>query len=609
MIHLSQSLFSSITNRCTAYTASRTNLQVLQFLGKRQGRNNNATVPKRFKSHHLSYIHAVGNKPLLGANIGYYIDRSAELFPDREAIVDVHRNIRANFKQYVHDIDQFATGLLSLQLNKGDRFGIWCPNRYEWLVAQLAAARAGLIMVPLNPNYQVPEMEYSLKKLEMRAILMQESFRTQKYYEMMTAVVPEIGQAKPGTNIKSAKHPYFDTLIMITDQDFPGAYKYKDVTTAGGNVEKQKLQELQSKIQCDDIATIVFTSGTTGSPKGAVLTHHCSTNSSQVMEKKLKHDVQIVRYCCPVPLFHIFACIIQTMNSLVSGQCIVLPSPGYDAGKTLKAIEDEKCTTLCAAPTMLVDFLKHPDLPQRDLSSLNRALVGGAPCPPTLRKDAMKKLHCKGFMVGYGSTEVSGGLCITFEDYGTEEERLHSSGWIYDYMECKIIDEKGNIVPVGTAGEICVRGYKVMQGYWKDEEKTKEVLTLDGWYKTGDLGVLSENGALYVTGRIRDMILRGGANVYPREIEDVLMTHPKIAEAQVVGIPDERLGEQVCAWIVLKSNQTLTDNELREFCKDKMTYYKIPYYIRFVTEMPKTLTGKVKKYEIKEEMIKMLGLK
>lgn len=587
---------------------SRTVYQGLRLLESDRYRRQNFEIKfKRYKCQQISYVHGVGDLPLLGEHLGYFVDQSAELYGDRDAVIDFQQNIRRNYVQHKQDIDELATGLLSLKLNKGDRFGIWCPNRYEWIVAQWAAARAGLIMVPLNPAYQASEMDYSIRKVKMRGVLIPESFRTQDYYKLMLAVLPEITDTKPGAKIKSKTHPYFDTIVMLTDKQLPGVFRYKDVIQAGGSNEKRQLEELLMKIQPDDPACIQFTSGTTGSPKAATLSHHNLVNL-QTMRKKYKYDERVVRYCLPVPLFHSFGCVGLVIPVLITGQCVILPSIGYNAGDTLKAISKEKCTAICGSPTMFIDILHHPLFAQTDFSSVDSGVIGGAPCPPQLTKTIVEKMGIQEFVVAYGATEISGGVFATYRD-DVPDENLRSCGWPYDYVECKIIDENGQIVPMGTTGEICIRGYKVMLGYWENDKATKEGIVKDGWYNTGDLGMLNSNGALSVTGRMKDMILRGGENVYPLEIEDLLITHPKITNAEVVGIPDERLGEQICTWVVLKPNQTMTEEELKEFCKDKIAHYKIPYYVKFVPDLPKTLTGKVKKYAIKEEMIKTLGLK
>ncbi|GAB6026903.1 hypothetical protein CHUAL_013548 [Chamberlinius hualienensis] len=553
----------------------------------------------------LSYVHGAGTVPLIGTTVGQFVDEAAEKFGNDEAFVDCFFEIRKTFHQYVEDINNFATGLLSLGLQRSDRVGIWAPNRYEWLVAQYGATKAGLIVVSLSPAYKTAEFEYALQLVQLKAVIAPPTFFIQEYYQMAAEVIPELQSAKYGTKIKSKKHPYFEMFIsMSDDEQLNGTFKFSDVLKAGGSSEKKQLEELQDKIQISDTNCIMFTSGTTGKPKAAMISHHSLINGSYIMGNK-PIALQSRRLCAIVPFFHVFGYVALSFSGVLGGRCIVVPHPLFNAGSILETIQKEKCTSIYGTPTMFVDILNHPDCSKTDLSSLCQGGTSGAPCPPALIKRFTDEIKIQEYNTGYGMTELAGGAFNTLSD-DSVETKATTVGKVYDFLEAKLTDPStGDIVPIGTPGEICVKGYKVMKGYWNDEAATKEAIR-DGWLHTGDIGILDENGNLTVVDRIKDLIIRGGENIYPKEIEDFFMTHPKISEAHAFGIPDERMGEEVCIWIMPRPNETMTKEDVDKHCKGKISHFKIPRYVHFVEDFPKTISGKVKKFEMRETMKEIL---
>lgn len=551
-----------------------------------------------------SYMHQVGTN-LQPITICQLISTMSDRYGDRLAVIDRIPGIRKTFSEFQTDIEKLATGLLALNLQRGDRVGIWSPNRYEWTVALLAGIKAGLIMAAINPVYQPRELEFCLKKLQIRAIVAPDNFRIMNYYKIMSMVVPELVDAKPG-EIKSKSHPYFEKLILMTDQNYPGAFRFQDVMDAGGSTQSKRLQELDKKIQIHDIATLIFTSGTTGNPKAAIHTHFEIMNNCIVVSENTGFFDEPHVSCCNVPLFHIFGCHGVICNSILTGMTIVLPAPGFHVELSLKAIEDEKCTCVYGTPTMYVDFFNNPNFSQTNLSSIKTGCVSGAPCPPNLVKKIINEFPCPGLIVGYGSTEMNVLSCHHYRD--NLEIRMQTDGRILPNSEVKVVNRDNEIVPYDTPGEICVRNPYMMKGYWEEDEKNKEAFK-DGWFYSGDEGTLSRDGYIKIVGRIKDLIIRGGENINPGEIEDILMAHSKITEAHVIGVPDQRMGEDVCAVIKIKENQVLYENEVKEYCKGQLSYFKIPRYVQFVDDFPRTAIGKVKKFVLREDMAKILNVK
>ncbi|GAB6026906.1 hypothetical protein CHUAL_013551 [Chamberlinius hualienensis] len=578
-----------------------------QLLGPLLKTNSVATVrnnQKRFKSDTLSYLHTPGTIPLTSYTLGDCLDAALKNYGETEAVINSFQGIRKTFTQYIDDINRFAAGLLALKLNLGDRIGIWSPNCYEWMVAQHAAGKAGLILVPINPAYQVPEVDYCIRKVGMKAIVIYDQFKTQDYFQMLTKLIPEINDIKPGNKIKSKNYPYFDTIITMANKELPGTYKFQELVQSCTNKDLKNLEDIQDKITMDKPIYIMFTSGTTGQPKGVILSHHALMNSSIVVRDRYNWGKEEIKYCTIVPLFHGIGSIMISLHNLINGHTTVLTGPAYNPGAALKAMHDEKCTDIGAPATLLADMLNHPDSSKLDFSSLKKATMGGSLCPPPLLKRLKNEWKANFVGAGYGSTELSGSTTLPIIT-DPESELLVACGRPVPYMEVKLVDKNGDLVPRGQPGEIWARGYKVMLGYWDDEEKTREAITKDGWYRSGDVGIMLENGCLQIVDRIKDMVIRGGENIYPKEIEDFLMTNSKILEAYVIGVPDERMGEELCVWVLCRRDETLNETELREFCKGKLAHFKIPKYIRFVEKFPKTLSGKVQKHVMREEEAKL----
>lgn len=459
-----------------------------------------------------SYWHEVGPR-LLPLTIGKLTASLSDRHGDHLAVIDRKQGIRKTFTEFQKDIEKLATGFLALNLQRGDRVGIWSPNRYEWMVALLAGIRAGLIMATINPVYQPQELDYCLKKLQIKAIVAPDNFLIMNYYDIMTEVVPELVDAKPG-EIKSKRHPYFEKIILMAEQNYPGAFNFQDVMEAGGSTEHKRLQELDKKIQFDDIATLIFTSGTTGTPKAAIHTHFTILNSIISSQVNIGFGDEPHVICCNVPFFHVFGCHGIVCNAVVSGVTNVLPAAGFHVESSLKAIEEEKCTCVYGTPTMYVDMFNHPDFSKTDLSSIKTGCVSGAHCPPNLVRKIIDEFPCPGLVVGYASTESHVLCCHHYQD--DVEIRMKNDGKVLPNNEVKIVNRANETVPFDTPGEICVRSQYIMKGYWDEDEKNKEVLK-DGWYYTGDVGTLSKDGYIKIVDRIKDIIIRGGENINPGE--------------------------------------------------------------------------------------------
>ncbi|XP_059607714.1 medium-chain acyl-CoA ligase ACSF2, mitochondrial-like [Phlebotomus argentipes] len=545
----------------------------------------------------LSYIHNIGKFPLVYRNIGQELGRVASEFGDREAFVAVEEQKRLTYDQLRCEADRLAAGFLSLGLKQGDRLGLWAPNVIAWPVVFFAAARAGLILVALNPAYEPPEMEYCLQKVSVKALVTTESFRNKPYYDSLQKIIPELQASSPG-RVSCERIPSLSHIIMDTQKDLDGVFRLCDVSAMPTGDQVQEIPQLQSTINPDSGCNIQFTSGTTGKPKAALLRHSSFVNNGMHIGDHL--ELQERRICMQVPFFHVYGVVITTMASLSHRATIVLPSITYNPEKSLHAIQQEKCSVINGTPTMHVDLVRKQKELQLDLEA-EIAVSGGALCPPQLLRDMKSELGLKKVKSVYGLTENSS---VSFSSLpGDDEDKVLSTvGHMLDHTEAKVVDSEGHLVPFGAPGELCVRGYYTMLGYWEDEAKTKEVLSSDGWLKTGDQFVLHEDGYGKVVGRLKDMIIRGGENIFPKEVEDILVTNPKIAEAYVVGVPDERLGEELCAFIRLQAGlDDCPSEEIREFCRGKISYFKIPRYFRIVTEFPKTLSGKIQKFKLQEQ--------
>jgi len=552
-----------------------------------------------------SYAHGVSSTPLIGDTIGASFDKSAERWPDRPALIVRQQNVRWTYRELQERVDAFAAGLLALGLAPGDRIGIWSPNNAEWVITQFATAKAGLIMVNINPAYRTYELEHALNKARCKALITAERFKTGDYLGMLRELMPEIEGAAPG-EVRAKHVPALSTLIRIGGGETPGYFRFDDVLGMGGDRHRKMLAELQPKLQLDDAINIQFTSGTTGAPKGATLTHHNILNNGYFIgEAQRLTDRDKV--CIPVPLYHCFGMVLGNLACVTHGSAMVYPGEGFDPLATLETVESERCTALYGVPTMFIAELGHPEFKRFDLTSLRTGIMAGSPCPIEVMRRCVAEMNMREVTIAYGMTETSPVSTQTSFDEPLER-RVSTVGRVHPHIEVKIVDSEGRIVPLGTPGELCTRGYSVMMGYWDDVDMTAQAIDQGHWMHTGDLATIDEEGYVNIVGRIKDMVIRGGENVYPREIEEFLFRHPKVEAVQVVGVPDPKYGEELCAWIKLKSGVAATAAEIQEFCKDQIAHYKIPRYIKFVDAFPMTITGKVQKFVMRERMTEELAL-
>ena len=551
-----------------------------------------------------SYHCSVAKEPLVYDTIGNLFDITVARFPDSEALVVPHQNIRWTYTEYQREVDRLATGLLALGIKPGERVGIWAPNCYEWCLTQFATAKIGAILVCINPAYRLYELEYALNKVQCKALITAESFKSSHYLNMLGELAPELEHCQPGA-LKSAKLPDMELVIRLGEVVTPGMYNFTDVCAMGGEQEQVQLAAIAAELSPDDPINIQFTSGTTGNPKGATLSH-CNVLNNGKVNGDVMSLTESDKVCIPVPLYHCFGMVIGNLACVTHGSAAVFPGEAFEPLSTLQAVANERCTALHGVPTMFIAELDHPQFDEFDLSSLRTGVMAGAPCPVEVMKKVIDKMGMSEVLIAYGQTELSPVSHIT-EPHDDMDKRVSTVGKPCPHLETKIVDDNNHVLPIGEKGEICTRGYAVMCGYWDDEEKTAETIDQGGWLHSGDIGVMDADGYVQVTGRIKDMIIRGGENIYPREVEEFLYTHPKIQEVQVVGLPDEKYGEQVCAWIKCQDGQTLSEAEVKDYCRDQITHFKVPHYIRFVDDYPMTVTGKIQKFIMREVMIKELN--
>jgi len=550
-----------------------------------------------------SYYCGASTTQIIYETIGVYFDRICEQHPDQDALIVRHQDVRWTYRELQKKVNELATGLLALGIAPGDRVGIWGPNSHEWVMVQLATAKIGAIMVCINPAYRLYELEFALNKVECKVVIAAESFKTSDYLGMLNTLAPELAASEPG-KLQAEKLPHLRTVIRMGTVKTEGMLNFEDVCLLGGGVEADRLEELQELLKPDDAINIQFTSGTTGNPKGATLTHCNILNNGYLTGEAMKLT-ETDRLCIPVPLYHCFGMVLSVLACVSHGSAMVFPGEAFDPLETLRAVEAEKCTALHGVPTMFITELDHPQFAEFDLSSLRTGIMAGAPCPVEIMKRVISQMHMEDILIGYGQTELSPINNMTLPD-DSLERRTETVGRAMPWVEIKIVDESNRVVAIGEKGEICTRGYSVMREYWNDPERTAETIDEAGWLHSGDLATMDGEGYVRIVGRIKDMIIRGGENIYPREIEEFLYQHPAISEVQVFGIPDEKMGEEVCAWVQLNDGQTMTEEDLKAFCKDQITHFKIPRYVRFVTEYPMTVTGKIQKFVMRDEMVKEL---
>jgi fatty-acyl-CoA synthase len=552
-----------------------------------------------------SYVSGIADAPLLGETIGQALDRAAARWPDRLALIDRALDIRWSWRDLADRAEAFAAGLLALGLQPRDRIGIWSLNRAEWALTQFAAAKAGLILVTVNPAYRLHELEYALNLVGCAALVTATAFKTSDYLGMLNTLAPELATAEPG-RLRAAKLPALRSVIQIGGAN-PGTIPFDSVADLGGAAERDQLAALAGTLQFDNPANIQFTSGTTGSPKGVTLSHHNILNNGYFVGRGLalgEHD----RICIPVPLYHCFGMVMGNLAAVTHGAAMIYPGEGFDPLATLATVAEERCTALYGVPTMFIAMLDHPRFGEFDLSSLRTGIMAGSPCPIEVMKRVVGQMNIGEITICYGMTETSP---VSFQSAvdDTLERRVSTVGRIHPHLEVKIVDPEGRIVPRGERGELCTRGYSVMRGYWDQPDKTAEVVDAAGWMHSGDLAVLDAEGFCNIVGRIKDLVIRGGENVYPREVEEFLYRHPKIQDVQVFGVPDPKYGEELCAWVRIREGETLTAEEVRGFCDGQIAHQKIPRYIRFVDAFPMTVTGKIQKFRMRQAMEEELGIK
>ncbi|RQH06090.1 AMP-binding protein [Paraburkholderia dinghuensis] len=556
----------------------------------------------------LSYVRGTTATPLSDATIGAFLLETVQRFPERPAVVFREQGIRWTWREFADEVDVLAAGFLALGIVPGDRVGIWSPNRVEWLLTQFATARIGAVLVNINPAYRLAELEYALNKVGCKAIVTAESFKSTKYLEMLQTLAPELANATPG-DLRAARLPDLRAVIRMCDTETPGMLNFGELVEMGRErlerTGKAELDGISATLSADDPINIQFTSGTTGNPKGATLTHRNVLNNGRFIAMAMRLT-EADSLCIPVPLYHCFGMVLAVLACVSVGATMVFPGEAFDPRATLEAVSEEGCTALHGVPTMFIAELDHPDFASFDLRHLRTGIMAGSPCPIETMKHVVSKMHLAEITIAYGMTETSP---VSFQSSTTDplDKRTTTVGRIQPHLEVKIVDPLGNIVPVGVTGELCTKGYSVMRGYWGDDARTAEAI-VDGWMHTGDLATIDADGYCNIVGRIKDMLIRGGENIYPREIEEFLFRHPKVQSVQVFGVPDAKYGEEVCAWIVLRPGEEASAEEIQAFCQGQIAHYKIPKYIRFVNELPMTVTGKVQKFVMRARMMDELKI-
>ena len=540
---------------------------------------------------------------LVHKTIGNLLDETVSHYPDKEAVVYVETGLRYSYKEFQEICNQVAKGLMNLGIKKGDHIAVWASNKPEWLITQYASAKIGAVLVTVNTSYQSKELEYLLRQSEATTLLLMDNFKGVSYLDMLQELCPELENCAPG-ELASNRLPKLKNVIFMGSKRHPGIFTWDDLLNKASTITDEELMTRQNSTSYEDVINMQYTSGTTGFPKGVMLTHsNIINNAINVAEcQKLTAEDRI---CIPVPFFHCFGCVMGTLAAVSTGATMV-PLVMFDPLLVLKAVEQEKCTALYGVPTMFIAELNHPDFKKYDLSSLRTGIMAGSPCPTEIMKRVVHDMGAKEITIAYGQTEASPVITQT-RPYDSIERRVSTVGTALDNVEVKIIDPAtGETVPTGIQGELCTRGYLVMKGYYNMEDQTKDTIDKDGWLHTGDLATMDEVGYVVITGRLKDMIIRGGENIYPREIEEFLYSHPKIFDVQIVGVPDEKFGEQVAAFIKVKPGESLDSQEVKDYCTGKISKYKIPYYVEIVDEYPMTASGKIQKFKLREHAVNTL---
>ena len=553
---------------------------------------------KHLSGESLSYVHGACDVPLIGETIGDLFDRVTEKVPDNEALVSCHQGLRYTYRQLQAACDLLARGLMACGIQKGERVGIWSPNYAEWVITQFATAKIGAILVNVNPAYRVHELEYALRQSGCRALIVAPPYKTTDFAALLREVCPELEGSAPG-RLSAARLPQLRTVIAFGAQSVGGANTWQQVMAMAHEVSPDLLAARQRSLNFDDAINIQYTSGTTGLPKGATLSHHSILNNGFFIGERMRFTERD-RLCIPVPFYHCFGMVLGNLACVTHGATMVLPAEVFDPRKTLEAVAAERCTALHGVPTMFIAELGLPDFDAYDLSSLRTGIMAGSPCPVDVMKQVRTKMGMEEVTICYGMTETSP---VSFQTMTTDsiEKQVSTVGRVHPHVECKIINpESGAVVPRGEPGELLSRGYIVMLGYWEDPVATAQAVDSARWMHTGDLATMDMEGYVTIVGRSKDMIIRGGENVYPREVEEFLYGHPQIQDVQVIGVPDEKYGEEVMAWVILKPGQTTTADELTDYCRGKIAHYKVPRYWRMTDQFPMTVSGKVQKYKLRE---------
>ena len=552
----------------------------------------------------LSHVAGSTDRPLIEATIPAFLAEAVRRHGHRTAAVFRQTSDRWSYDEFARLIDRLAAGLLSIGVYKGDRVGIWSPNRPEWLLAQFATARIGAILVNINPAYRTSELDYALNKAGVSCLIVAPQFKSSNYMAMLAELAPEMATCPPG-RLRAARLPALRSVVQLGPKPRPGALSFDEVMDRGNRAVRTRLDAISASLNPDDAINIQFTSGTTGAPKGATLSHRNIVNNaiSTARAMRLQPGEGL---CIPVPFYHCFGMVLGNLAACSYGVTMVIPGEAFDARDTLAAIDAEGCAALHGVPTMFQAMLDHPEFDSFDMRSLRTGIMAGAPCPEPLMRRVMERMHLHQITIGYGMTETSP---ISFQSAVDDplDRRVSTVGRVQPHAECKGVGPDGRTLPVGQQGELLTRGYLVMKGYWNDPERTAESIQR-GWMHTGDLATIDAEGYCRITGRSKDMLIRGGENVYPAEVEEFLTTHPDISQAQVFGLPDAKYGEEVATWIILRPGASMTEDALRDWCRGKIAHYKVPRYIRFVTDMPMTVTGKPQKFIMRDKMMADLGL-
>ena len=554
----------------------------------------------------LSYASGPSDKPLLGSTIGEFFNYAVKHYSDREAIVSIHQQVRLTYWQLAERVDILAKAFIQADFKKGDRIGIWSPNNVEWLITQYATAKVGLILVTINPAYRSHELAYVLKQSGCKGLVLQNKFKSSNYEQMLCELCPELRKVSPG-KLVSKEFELLTTIISSTESPISGIYSWDEFNHLGNESSDQLLVSRLEDQDMDDPINIQYTSGTTGFPKGATLSHHNILNNGYFVAETMNFD-ESDRLVVPVPLYHCFGMVMANLGCLTHGACAIYPSEAFEPEAVLDAVQKEKATALYGVPTMFIAELALPNFSEYDLKTLRTGIMAGAPCPVDTMNQVNEKMNMTEVEIAYGMTETSPVSFQTRVD-SPFEKRVSTVGSVHPHVEVKIINPDTNkLCSVGEMGELCTRGYSVMLGYWENPEATSLAIDDCGWMHTGDTAVMDEDGYVNIVGRIKDMVVRGGENIYPREIEEYLMTHADIEDVQVTGVPDEKYGEEIIAWVRLSGESHLSEKDIIDFCRGKIAHYKVPRYIRFCNEFPMTVTGKVQKYKMREISTKELNL-